>query len=62
MADFDHTFAQEGLARVFALSGNLEKAEIHHKRAAELGQLIKGPEDKQIFLNDFEGGEWFGIV
>jgi hypothetical protein len=62
MADFDLAFSQEGLARVFALSGNLEKALIHHKRAAELGQAIKDPEDKQIFLNDFESGEWFGIV
>ena len=30
IADFDHAFAQEGLARVFALEGNLEKAEMHH--------------------------------
>ena len=61
MKDFDLAFAQEGLARAYAMAGDLEKAKKHHKRASELGDMIKDPEDKEIFITDLKGGDWFNL-
>jgi tetratricopeptide (TPR) repeat protein len=62
MKDFDHAYAQEGLARSFALTGDLDKAKGHYDLAAELGEKITDPEDRAIFKQDFEGGDWYKIV
>ena len=62
MDDFDLAFSQEGLARAYALSGDPDFAKKHFVMAVELGEKIKDPEDKQIFLNDLQGGNWFGFV
>ena len=62
MADFDLAFAQEGLARAFALGGELEKAEIHYQQAIKLGEEIQDPEDKKIFLGDLHNGDWYGLI
>ena len=61
MEDFDLAFAQEGLARAYAISGDLERAKKHHQLASDLGEVIKDPDDKEVFLGDFQGGEWFGL-
>lgn len=61
MKDFDLAFAQEGLARAYALSGDLENAKKHRQLASELGEKIKDPEDKKIFIDDLQGGDWFGL-
>jgi len=61
MEDFDLAFAQEGLARAYALNGDLKKAQEHYLLAAELGEQIKDPEDKEIFLRDLQGGDWFQL-
>ena len=62
MEDFDLAFAQEGLARAYALNGDQEKARIHYQKAQELGNAIQDPEDKKIFKGDMNSGNWFGIV
>jgi tetratricopeptide (TPR) repeat protein len=62
MEVFDLAFAQEGLARAYALTGDLVKVKKHYDLAVELGENIKDPEDKKIFLNDLQGGNWFGFV
>jgi len=62
MKDFDLAYAEEGLARVFALQGDSEKAKQHHKMAEEEGGKIADPEDKQIFEGDFKAEPWFGMV
>lgn len=55
MEDFDLAYAQEALARAYALSGEEQKSLTHWKQAVELGERINDPEDKKIFLADFEG-------
>jgi tetratricopeptide (TPR) repeat protein len=62
MEDFDLAFAQEALARAYALAGDLNKARKHHQKAVALGEAIKDQEDQKIFLGDFQGGEWFGLT
>jgi hypothetical protein len=62
MKDFDHAFAQEGLARAYAKAGDLEKAKKHYQLAAELGEEIRDTEDKKVFMGDFQGGDWFGLI
>lgn len=61
MKDFDLAYAEEALARSYALAGKLEPAREHHRQAVKLGKQIKDPEDKKVFLGDFEGGDWFGL-
>jgi tetratricopeptide (TPR) repeat protein len=58
MEDFDLAYAQEALARAYALAGDQEKALYHWQQAANLGERIKDPEDKEIFEGDFRGGNW----
>ena len=62
MKDFDRAYAQEALARSFALTGDLDKAKGHYDLATALGEKIKDPEDRAIFKQDFEGGGWYKIV
>ena len=61
MKDFDQAYSQEALARSHALAGNFDLARKHHARAANLGELIKDPEDQEIFQGDFQGGDWYGL-
>ena len=59
MKDFDLAFAQEGLARAYAMTGSLDRAKHHYNQAVVLGQKIKDPEDKKVFVNDLSSGDWF---
>ncbi|MCJ7716500.1 MAG: hypothetical protein MUO54_08270 [Anaerolineales bacterium] len=61
MADFDLAYAQEALARVYALKGDPDLARNHLKKAEKLGQAIRDKEDQEIFLGDLNSGEWYGI-
>jgi tetratricopeptide (TPR) repeat protein len=61
MEDFDHAYAQEALARAYALAGDHVKALRHWKQAASLGDQIEDPEDQKIFLEDFRGGNWYQL-
>lgn len=61
MKDFDLAYAQEGLARSYALAGDIEQAQTHWNQAAALGDQIADLEDKKIFLADFQGGDWYQL-
>jgi len=61
MEDFDLAYAQEALARSYALDGFEEKALEHYQQAGKLGERIKDPEDKKIFQQDFRGGSWYQL-
>lgn len=61
MKDFDLAYAEEGLARAYALSGDKHKALKHRQKALELGEKIKDPEDKEIFTGDLQGGNWYNL-
>ncbi len=61
MQDFDHAFAFESIARANALAGNNEAAAKYRRLAAEAGEAIRDPEDKAIFVSDFNGGNWYGV-
>ncbi|MCP4422872.1 MAG: hypothetical protein GY803_00105, partial [Chloroflexi bacterium] len=61
MVDFDFAFAYECIARANAISGNRDKA-LHYAQLAEkAGQTIVDEEDRQIFMDDFYGGDWNGV-
>lgn len=61
MEDFDLAFAQEALARAYALSGDQEKALDHWHQAVVLGEHIKDPEDRKIFQDALRGGNWYQL-
>jgi len=62
MKDFDLAYAEEGLARAYALQGDYEKAKHHQMLAEEKGGKIADPEDKGIFDGDSKAEPWFGMV
>jgi tetratricopeptide (TPR) repeat protein len=62
MKDFDLAYAEEGLARAYALQGDSEKAMQYYRLAEEKGAKIADPEDKEIFDGDFKSEPWFGMV
>ena len=61
MEDFDLAFAQEGLARAYALSGDHKRAKRHYDQAVSFGELIHDPENKIAFEKDFQDGNWFKL-
>jgi len=61
MKDFDWAYAYEGLARANCLAGNRTEAIKYIQLAEESGQAIQNDEDKNIFLGDFNGGDWQGM-
>jgi len=61
MKDFDRAYAFESVARANALAGNREEGLKYIQLAQESGQVISNDEDKNIFLGDFNGGNWHGL-
>ena len=61
MEDFDLAFAQEGLARAYALAKKRDLAKNHLSQAILLGEQIEDPEDRQIFQDDLNGGDWYQL-
>jgi len=61
LADFDRAFAYECMARAHATAGNAEDAKTYIDLAGQAGQSIADREDKKIFIDDFNGGNWFGL-
>lgn len=59
--DFDIAYAFEGLARAHAMIGDQKMAEEFLYLAQQAGNGIADEEDKSIFMNDFDGGEWYGL-
>ncbi len=62
MEDFDFAFAYEAAARSNALAGNGEEARKFIELARSAGKAIANNEDRTIFLKDFDGGEWYGLL
>jgi hypothetical protein len=62
MKDFDIGYAFEAMARTYALLGDMMQAKEYYDMALRVGQDIKNPVDKDIFMADFSKGEWFGVV
>jgi tetratricopeptide (TPR) repeat protein len=62
MRDFDIAYGFEAMARTYALLGDEMQAQEYYDMALRVGQGIKDPEDKRIFMDDFSKGEWFGVV
>jgi len=60
MADFDKAFSLECLARAHALLGEKKKAAEHIDRAKLAGDAIAEKESRDVFFQDFNGGDWFG--
>ncbi len=61
ISDFDFAFAYECMARAQALAGNQAEAQKYVDKADKTGSTIKGEEDREIFVSDFNGGEWYGV-
>jgi hypothetical protein len=61
LSDFDFAFAYECMARAQALAGEKAEAQNYIAKVDEAGKAIKDAEDRQIFYDDFDGGEWFGV-
>ena len=60
LSDFDFAFANECMARAQALAGNRAEAQKYIELADKAGSVIQDEEDRQIFIDDFNGGEWYG--
>ncbi len=61
MADFDFAFAYEAAARAYAISGEKVNAQKYIEMAQKAGEAIKDEEDRKIFFNEFNGGDWRGL-
>jgi Activator of Hsp90 ATPase homolog 1-like protein len=61
VADFDHAYAAEGMARALACAGDLGQAAGWHSRASAAGGSIADDEDRKIFTEDLATGPWFGL-
>jgi len=61
MMDFDKAYAQECMARAFAMAGNRDEAKKYIALAEKEGQAIAKEKEKFIFMNDFKGGNWYGM-
>lgn len=61
IGDFDLAFAYEAMARASALLKNKKDFEKYHELALKAGEEIKKKEDKKYFLEDLDGGPWFGM-
>lgn len=58
MEDFDLAFAEEVMARVDSLRGEVGTAREALQRAMAAGRAIQDAEDRQIFFDSLRGGPW----
>ena len=61
LSDFDFAYAHECMARAQALAGNQAEAQKYIEKADKVGAAIKDEEDREIFMGDFNSGEWYGV-
>jgi uncharacterized protein YndB with AHSA1/START domain len=61
VADFDHAYAAEAMARALACAGDLTQAAAWHSRATAAGAAIADDEDRKIFAEDLATGPWPGL-
>jgi uncharacterized protein YndB with AHSA1/START domain len=62
VADFDHAYAAEAMARALACAGDPGQAAGWHSRATAAGATIVDDEDRKIFIEDLATGPWFGLA
>ena len=60
MEDFDFAFAYECQARAHALCGHTDEARRFITLAQKAGEAIADEEDRTIFFEDFNSGNWNG--
>jgi uncharacterized protein YndB with AHSA1/START domain len=61
VADFDHAYAAEAMARALACAGELDQAAAWHSRATAAGATVADDEDRKIFAEDLATGPWFAL-
>ena len=61
MQDFDIAYAYEAMARANALAGNIESARNYYEMSSKAGEGLSNPEDKDIFMKDLRGGDWYDL-
>jgi tetratricopeptide (TPR) repeat protein len=61
MEDFDLAFALEMFARTHAAAHQAQVASEYHRLAKQAGEKIVDEEDRKIFFEDFNGGNWFEL-
>jgi hypothetical protein len=61
MEDFDQAFAFESVARAHAVARNQVEALRYIELAQQAGEAIEADESKEIFVADFDGGDWHGL-
>jgi hypothetical protein len=61
MEDFDKAFAYEAVARANAVAGNRGEALKYIELAETAGEAIADEQNKEIFVGDFNGGDWAGL-
>ncbi len=59
MSDFG--YAYESAARAYALNQNKNACKKYYALALEACNKIVNQEDKDLFLSDLKGGDWFGM-
>jgi len=61
LSDFDFAYAYECMARAQALARNYTEAQKYLSLADEAGAAIQDEKDREIFMGDFNGGEWYEV-
>ncbi|MFX1455299.1 MAG: hypothetical protein ACFFDB_07965 [Promethearchaeota archaeon] len=61
IGDFDLAFAYEAMARSSAVVGNEKDFEKYYQLAEEAAEKIKKKDDRDYFLDELNGGKWFGL-
>jgi len=61
IGDFDAAFANEAMARAYAVLGNKVESAKYYELAKKAGERIASKEDRDYFFQELDGGNWFGI-
>lgn len=61
LADWDTAFIYDAVARAHAADGNADLTQQYRNHAREAGELIANEEDRKIFNETFQSGNWHGM-
>ena len=61
IGDFDLAYAYESMARALASNEDPEEAKKYLDLAGKASDIIADPENKKLFIADFEAGPWYGV-
>ena len=59
--DFDRSFAFEAMARASASAGDTKRCAEFRRKAEESASGISKAEDREYFMGELNGGDWFGV-